>query len=1114
MKEPRGPSALWEIAGLAYHVARRRATVDWRLQLAVAFGMLLAVALMTSGVIYSIMLRESALQYTLRQTPPQEVDLAVRVFNPLDPAIFANSSRFVEERVFKKLRPYLRDRSLYIRTSTFFFAGRPEWETSDSVRPRGPLQYMSGLEEHIRVVEGRLPRAAGARLEAVLDPQGAAALGIGVGDVVELFPAVIGKREESVPVQVVGLIEPRDPGEEFWFGEADRFTHTFSEWTTVPMFATEEGLFTVVAQANRGLYTDFMWFFYLDRENLRAKDVAPLRASVESIIQDVHRSLPNSSETTGLDRVLTRYDHRLLLARIPLFLLVFLVVGALMYYLFLVAGLLGRLRGTEVTLLKGRGATTAWIEVLALVEGLLLAIPAVVLGPFLALAVVLVADRLAPSDLGRVGLLSAAMSPQAFLLGAVGGLLAVAVFTLSILGAARRSVVEQRQMLARPPRAPLLHRYYLDLLVLALMGLVWWQLRERGSVLVRPLGTEGLRLDFSLLLGPVLGLAGVGLLVLRFFPLVLGALARAVEPLGIVWLAQGLKPLARNPIPAGSLLVLLMLATALGVVGAAFGSTLERSLREQALYSTGSDVRVEYVGRADDVMAGAPATSLANVPGVAHSVNVVRANGSVTTKTFGKDVTVLAVDSGRFAQGAWFRPDFGPRPLDELMAPLGAAPAPSGIPLPGDAQALSIWVQPGRPFPDSRLIARFQDARGFYFDVAVGDLDFRGWRLLEAPVRPLPPVVRRPGEPAPSFASPFTLQTLYLALRRTDREPGALFLDEMSVASPSLGKVMLADFQELGGWRVLEDYSAPGHMALEQSRGVARPGRVSAAFTWSAGGLGLLGIRAGPPETPLPALVSPAFLKENNTSPGQTVVVWASGGFVPLKVAGVVDYFPTLNPDREMYTVVDLGGLAAFLGLRTPRGGETSGEIWVRAGGPILDGDAVRKALESRGLRVYRVHDVAALMSSRLADPLVTAGWGGLLALSFLTVVLASVSGLMLYASIDARERQTEFALLRTLGFSKGQLSGVIWLSLLLVAACGIGLGTWVGHYLGRALLPMLEVAEGGGRLVPPMILQVDWAALGIAYLVLAVATAGTVLGLARMIARLEVQRVLRMGEA
>jgi len=76
----------------------------------------------------------------------------------------------------------------------------------------------------------------------------------------------------------------------------------------------------------------------------------------------------------------------------------------------------------------------------------------------------------------------------------------------------------------------------------------------------------------------------------------------------------------------------------------------------------------------------------------------------------------------------------------------------------------------------------------------------------------------------------------------------------------------------------------------------------------------------------------------------------------------------------------------------------------------------------------------------------------------------------------------------------------------------GIGLGTIVGQQIGSSLLPVLEVAEGGVRVVPPMILQTNWGTLFYSYLVLFVVTLSTAIWLAWFTHKLEIQRVLRIG--
>ena len=217
------------------------------------------------------------------------------------------------------------------------------------------------------------------------------------------------------------------------------------------------------------------------------------------------------------------------------------------------------------------------------------------------------------------------------------------MLTAATVIASRQGMVEFRQTGARPPRAPFIHRSYLDLLALVLIGLIWWQIQARGSFLVRSLGTGELEVDVSLLLGPLLGLLALGLLVMRLFPIGISVVARAAETVGPVWLVQGLWRVSRDPIMPGSLVVLLMLTTALGVMGSTFSSTIERSQRDRALYDSGANLRVEHgVGRAPVSMLGM-SNLVQRLEGVETISEVLRTTGTLSRRRLRPDPDV---DSG------------------------------------------------------------------------------------------------------------------------------------------------------------------------------------------------------------------------------------------------------------------------------------------------------------------------------------------------------------------------------------------------------------------------------------------------------------------------------------
>lgn len=468
-------------------------------------------------------------------------------------------------------------------------------------------------------------------------------------------------------------------------------------------------------------------------------------------------------------------------------------------------------------------------------------------------------------------------------------------------------------------------------------------------------------------------------------------------------------------------------------------------------------------------------------------------------------------------------PDFaGGKPLTALMALLEPGTAPGtarsdGIRLPEDASALVLWVRSSSP--DDRLIvnARLRDAQGRFFDIRLGTMGFRDWRQVQGELTPLSPsgFPLSSGELTPITTPPFSLMSLYLTNSFGDLEPGALFLGRLAAVTPS-GEVVLDDFQDLERWHVLEDNSQAGvsYYALETSElplpvGTGKP----AAFSWAAGGVGLKGIRFGQPEEPVKAIVSSSLLEDAQARVGDTINVSLSTYSLLLEVVAVADYFPTLDPDEAAFAVTDLKTFTVAANTHSPRPVGGSNEVWINLKDQVSSVDAVTGFLAGKDVRVRDARSAADLVSQNVDQPLVNAGWGALLVLVFLVLALASASGVMLFSYIDMRERQTEFALLRTLGSSRWQLNGVVCFGVALVVVCGIGLGTVAGFLFAAGLLPALGHAEEGARVVPPMVLKIDWTALLVSYLVLALVTAGTVAWLAWFSAKIEVQRALRIGE-
>ncbi|MCY3693079.1 MAG: hypothetical protein OXH30_13890, partial [Chloroflexi bacterium] len=283
------------ILNLGYVLARRRLMSSFRIELTVLLGVTLAVVLLSSAVVFNDLLAETALRRTLAEADSGDVNIWVRVFNDLDdPRVataasdrYRNAQRFVDERVLPALGGAIGEASFQVETATFYFTGRPNLDLPNDVRPRGRLQYLSEVQEgKARLVEGRWPGIAGdggyddstgatddVVIEVAIDPTGFEFLGIPLGEGFSIVPATGGDGQPSTRVVVVGVIEPVDREEEFWYRRDKLLSYHDDDWTLVPLFASEEALRQQVGRRYPGIYTSSAWFLQVDRTGLPAKQV-------------------------------------------------------------------------------------------------------------------------------------------------------------------------------------------------------------------------------------------------------------------------------------------------------------------------------------------------------------------------------------------------------------------------------------------------------------------------------------------------------------------------------------------------------------------------------------------------------------------------------------------------------------------------------------------------------------------------------------------------------------------------------------------------------------------------------------------------------------------------
>ncbi|HET9215217.1 MAG TPA: ABC transporter permease [Gaiellaceae bacterium] len=1067
----------------AWRLVLKRAAHD-RLVVAAAFlTILLAVTLLASGPVYAEAVALSGLRRTLEDAPVREVTVAV------SGRLAAAERSRADEHVTRVLEDVFgADGVTVYRSALTDSYALPDAEGV----PKAALTVFGsyeGLPGHARLVAGSWP-AGGlgpGGVEAALPEPAARSLGLDAGESVELVPAQ--GDDEAVTVRVSGVYRVNDVDDPFWWGspletegrEELRFT-TFG-----PLVVSDDAFGALATEG-----ADIRWRAAPASEAIAVDDLDRLRVAVDELEERLQLDDgPSLAVQTGLEGVLARADRSLLVSRAGVLVSsvqLAVLAGAALLFL---AGLLAERRGVESAILRSRGASAGEVGLLALAEGALLAVPAVVAGPWLAALSLQALNHVGPlAEIGlelepRVGLLS-------YVLALVAGALCAAGLAAPALRSAAVAATVREQ--GRPAERGIVRRAGLDLVLVALAALGYWQLRRYQGPVVESLRGR-LGIDPLLVVAPALGLLAGALLALRVVP-ALAALAErlAAGARGLV-APLGTRQLARRPGRYARAAVLVTLALAIGLFAAAYGSTWLRSQEDRAAYEAGADARVVPDERTGSIRSLHLATAYARLDGVEAALPVVQRPVDVPESA--EPANLLALDASRAAEVVDIRPDLAERPLSELFAPLASErPELAAVELPGEPRRLAIAVgltvypssddPPG--FPDELLVADvglslslvLRDADGLLHRLSGGELTSnrsnRATRevVFELEDRLADGSAGRPGFPLALVALELRVNAGFGISRRATLVLGRLTADGAPVEAPdAVWTVVPGELQDALSPPEVESVR-PGPdtlFALDFATGArvgACPPFCSAApvtFTATPG-------RSEPLEA-IPALVTDRFLEDTGTEVGATVALGAEGP--GLRIAGSVRDFPTLPPDSGG-VVVDLAAYSSVLYLGA---GEVAAPAeWLVDAAPGRE-RAVARTLRAAPYSSAEVADRAGLAERLTHDP-VALGISGALSLGFVAAAVFAVVGFAVSAAVSTAERTTEFAVLRSLGLSDRQLSA--WLAVeggitaFLALAGGIALGALVAWLV----LPFVSLAGEGGRPFPEVVVELPWQAVAV----------------------------------
>ncbi len=1209
----------------------RRLAGNWKIMASIFLGIMLSTALIAGAPVYLQALDRQGADTAIDRAPSSFLNIFIYGPNiTLDSDGLADAGGVVSDAVDEHMGGAARGDTRHVKSPNYL-VGLPDQplpehdESGTATLSRGYLYNVRNLNDHVVYRSGRPPgdtvrlSPLGRVVDAVVSRRSAVIFDLDLGDTVVMTPAV--SDPIRLHLEIVGIIDAVDMSHEFWHGAAQLFfdplpmapvvidqVETNPEEPPLPLFVTETAMIDGVGGSFPNTLVTSNWIVFLDKERLKQWSTSDLVDRVEAVDAGLAQAIPGAALLTGIRQLVADYEERSFFSGVPLAVLLAMVVMTVLYYLAMVVSYLVQSREDDVALLRNRGVTTVQMLRLYALEGGVLTVTAVLIAPLLAYGVVAASGKLpAFADITGGDFLPVQFGWLPFAVAAGAGLLGLSIFVFPALLGARTSLVIHRLRSSRPPSVPLFQRYYLDVGLLVIGGIVFWELQDRGRIVSSGLFGE-VQVNEMLLLAPVLLMLALAMLFMRLFPLfvrfisgespvvlhlvaggavaslsamlilrglggdsVFGWLAplclaaaagglywatqrvrgsgfeiaglvlqaltvallvyvepsrpgepsfaptaalvalvpaqiafkgfRALTAAAPVWVAMGLWHMARNPLQYSWLVLLLVLVTGLGVLSTTVGGTLSRSYQDRIRYDVGSDLRVSglagrFFGRSNDEMKDIYQT----IPGVKSMSLAYRGAGAVGATSAGSRFQFLAVESQHFPYLAWYRDDFSTDSLQSVMKELLPRDTNPAVVIPEGAQTISAWVKPADEYKGMFLWAVISDVHGTVTTVTFGELNDPEWRLVTANI-------------PDRLDHPLHLESIQVfehALGPAGR-PGALVIDDIQVGfGPRRSAVVLDDFEGAPKWTPLAT-SMISSDRVGVTREDARNGSLSGVFSFGKDtDRGIRGFYRSPTGGPLPVVASSSFLRQTAVDRGDSLIVSFLGRMIPVRVRQTVDYFPTMNPQRSGFLLVDLDALVRYVNIVTPASGKIApNELFIDeasgSGGAAL-GTLIGMLGSDSGVR----HRESLLESVRL-DPMVTAGWRAMAAVSLGVILLTAGLGYATYLLAFANRSRSEMGFLQALGLSRSQVTGLIALEHVVIAAIGLGLGTWAGFQMAELMVSSVAITETGDRVVPPFVTITDWGVLGAVYAVMIAAFLGALYLLARHVTALKLHVVARV---
>ncbi|MDP7210671.1 MAG: FtsX-like permease family protein [Vicinamibacterales bacterium] len=1007
------------------------------------------------------------------------------------------------------------------------------WATDAQSITGGPyadvalLGRFDGVLDEVEITDGQAPLSSLERLdthvvvEGLVPTERADQLGIGVGD--EIWLTTKPGDLPYLMVRVVGLFEPEDIRSDFWLGLAPEVLAPERPGPEarfrLPLFLTREALFGALTGGPAAIGTN-RWLVQFDADLLERQSPTFTAEQVDSVGHELRRGLPESRAISALENPLISLGQKISFARIPTLMMGGVLLLAAGYYSIMAAGALMARRRVDTARMWVRGSGKRQVAVLFLIESALLVILPAVVAPFVAYGAIVAIGWLPEYESITFGLgMPVHISWHAFAWSITGAAVVVGYMQWSVLKGDGQAIGAEQLSNRRVEGKPFFQHQYLDLLFFLFGGVILWDLSTETSVASES-GDQVITVNPLLVFAPAIFLAVSVMLSLRVLPPLARLISSGLSRRGPAWAHLISMLFARVPLTYAWPAAILGMAAGTAMLSATVAATLQQNSVDQSGYEAGADLRVYPV----DLGSG-PRTEvlerLRDIDGVKGISAGFRSTGDIRLGGRGAPFEFLAIEPSEYNHIGVFRDDYAASDVAALIAAMEPDSEIEPLLVPELADRVGLRMRSNLIERNIKASIRLLDANGLSHSVGLGPVNSRDWQVRMGFI---PGIAIRPVEivgltffetTTDEVGTPISIQVDDLMYE--------LPLFSMDESRPSSAATLVWDLVVLdsfdggaeggtGVWKPLASSRGSGTQTLgfEYARSTDGESRLDNGLQIDLGigtDAGVRGAVRSLDET-VPIVFSQLALVSNNAAVGDLSVVHVFGRSIPVRIIGVADYFPTLDPEGGGFAVVGVTQLWRHLALSSANSARFAAEVFI--GLEDTEDNAVIDEVSSEIGGLLSLVDRDEIQRTSVVTPLAVAGWRGASIITGGLAVGLAILGLLTFVPMRPAGDKFNLAVLRALGVRKRGLVFISVIEQLVVLGVGVAAGVGVGLVMARIAVDTVSQTDSNVNSLPPIVFSTDWIYIG--GLVVAVLAVGLIVSVFDVISvrRISVAAIVR----